>query len=345
LKVTILPAGNEIQTDAQTALLESALRAGMNLPHSCRGGNCGSCRARVLSGEFHYPNGRPLGISDAEIGDGLALLCQARARSDMTIEVRAVALAGEARVKRLPCRIERCERWAPDVMGVYLRLPAAEDFSFQAGQYLDILLPGGRRRSFSIASPPAGSHLIELHVRLVPGGEFTAPLFAQPADKKLLSIEGPLGQFAYRESDAPMLLIGGGTGLAPLKSIIEHVVTAGLDRKMHLFWGCRTERDLYADRWLESVAQRAPDFQYTRVLSEASPQWAGARGFVHEEVLRRVPDLGRHDVYASGPPAMIGAVRSHFTARGASDARIYFDSFDYAPDSAERHRRMALTSS
>jgi CDP-4-dehydro-6-deoxyglucose reductase len=345
LKVTILPAGSGFQTDAKTSVLESALSAGMNLPHSCRGGNCGSCRARVLSGEFHYPNGRPLGISDAEIGEGLALLCQARARSDMTIEIRAIAPAGEARSKRLPCRIERCERWSHDVMGVFLRLPAAEEFDFQAGQYLDVLLPGGRRRSFSIASPPTGSHLIELHVRLVPGGEFTAPLFAQPPEKKLLTIEGPLGQFGYRESDAPMLLIGGGTGLAPLKSIVEHAVTAGLGRKMNLFWGCRAERDLYADAWARSVGQRMPQFRYTPVLSEASSEWTGARGFVHEEVLRRVPELARHDIYASGPPAMIDAVRSHFVARGVPADRIYFDSFDYAPDSADRHRRMALTRS
>ena len=179
----------------------------------------------------------------------------------------------------------------------------------------------------------------------MPGGEFTTALFAQPADKKLLTIEGPLGQFVYRQSDAPMLLVGGGTGLAPLKGIIEHIIDSGLDRKMNLFWGCRAERDLYADAWIKSVAQRAPHFHYTPVLSEGSPEWTGARGFVHEEVLRRVPDLAVYDIYASGPPAMIDAVRSQFTARGVPAGRIYFDSFDYAPDSAERHRRMALTSS
>ena len=317
MKVTILPSGEEFQADATSAVLESALAAGLNLPHSCRSGNCGSCRARILSGTFHYPNGRPLGISDA----------------------------AEARIKRLPCRIERCERWSHDVMGIFLRMPAAEGFEFLPGQYLDILLPSGHRRSFSIASPPPSARLIELHVRLAAGGEFTPPLFAQTAEKKLLTIEGPLGQFVYRQSAAPMLLIGGGTGLAPLKSIIEHIVNAKLDRRMMLFWGCCAERDLYADEWIKSTLRRTPHLEYVPVLSDASPQWRGARGLVHAEVLRQVADLAGHDIYASGPPAMINAVRTEFAARGAGADRLYFDSFDYAADSAARHRRMASTSS
>jgi len=350
-KVTILPAGDEIAVDADTPVLAAALAAGLNLPHSCRGGNCGACRARVLSGEFHYPHGRPLGISDAEIASGMALLCQARALSDMRVEIRTVSLAAEARIKRLPCRIARTERLSHDVIGAYLRLPAAEDFKFQAGQYIDILLSGGRRRSFSIASAPdlpepsQTPSLLELHIRHVPGGAFTEPLFSQAADGKLLTIEGPLGQFVYRESSAPMLLIGGGTGFAPLKSIIDHVVRGDLGRQMTLFWGCRAEPDLYAEAWIRAIAQRVAHFRHVPVLSEGSPAWTGARGFVHEEVLRQMADLSAYDIYASGPPAMVNAVRREFGARGADPARIYFDSFDYAPDSVDRHRSTAPTSS
>ena len=317
----------------------------MNLPHSCRGGNCGSCRAQWVSGDFHYPYGRPLGLSDGEVAAGMLLLCQARARSDLTLEVRTVALASEATIKRLPCRMERYDRRCRDVMSVYLRLPAAEEFSFQAGQYVDILLPGGRRRSFSIASPPQGSHLLELHVRHVPGGAFTDPLFSQPPEKKVFTIEGPLGGFFYRESAAPMLLIGGGTGLAPLLSIIRHIEAHALARRMSLFWGCRTEQDLYADADLRAIMHASSRLDYVPVLSDPSAHWTGAKGFVHDEVLRRTPDLSVFDVYASGPPAMILAVRSQFSARGVAADRIYVDSFDYAPDSVERHRKMALKSS
>jgi CDP-4-dehydro-6-deoxyglucose reductase len=319
------------------SLLDAALDASLNLPHSCKGGNCGSCRARLLQGEIHYPNGPPLGLSAAEAAEGFVLLCQCYARSDLTIETLEISTPEQIRVKRLPARIERRVLLSHDVMGLFLRLPAAEDFSFEAGQYLDVMLPGGRRRSFSIASPPHDSRLLELHVRKVQGGEFSAPLFERAAQSALLSIEGPLGQFAYRAGTAPMLLIGGGTGIAPLLSILRHVVETGLERDLKIYWGVRSERDLYAHATLEALARYVP------VLSEASSAWAGRRGMVHEAVLEDIQDLQRYDVYAAGPPAMIGVVRREFTLRGVAPERLYFDSFDYAPDALDRQRSSAST--
>jgi CDP-4-dehydro-6-deoxyglucose reductase, E3 len=319
------------------SLLDAALGASLNLPHSCKGGNCGSCRARLLQGEIRYPNGPPLGLSAAETAEGFVLLCQCYARCDLTIETLEISTPEQIRVKRLPARIERSVLLSHDVMGLFLRLPAAEDFSFEAGQYLDVMLPGGRRRSFSIASPPHDSRLLELHVRKVQGGEFSAPLFEHAAQSALLSIEGPLGQFAYRAGTAPMLLIGGGTGIAPLLSILRHVVETGLERDLKIYWGVRSERDLYAHATLEALAGYVP------VLSEASSAWAGRRGMVHEAVLEDIQDLQRYDVYAAGPPAMIGVVRREFALHGAAPERLYFDSFDYAPDALDRQRSSAST--
>ncbi len=325
------------------SLLDAALSAGLNLPHSCKGGNCGSCAARLISGEYRYPNGLPLGLSEEQRAEGLVLLCQAHALGDVTVEINSVSRAGEILTKRLPARIEKCEPVAHDVLRVQLRLPVAESFDFQAGQYLDVLLQGGRRRSFSIASAPQSAPLLELQVRHVPGGEFTDALFAAPEQKRLLTIEGPLGQFVYRASAAPMLLVGGGTGLAPLLSLIRHVLQAGLQRRMRLFWGCRAQRDLYEDAALREWVSHGVLEAYVPVLSEPDAGWQGVTGFVHEAVLRHVPDLPAHDVYAAGPPAMIAAVRREFGARGAQ--RVYFDSFDYAPDSAARQRSNSASTS
>jgi CDP-4-dehydro-6-deoxyglucose reductase len=272
-------------------------------------------------------------------------MCQARARSDLLIETYEITAPGQALIKRLPARIERAVPLSHDVMGLYLRLPAAEDFRFEAGQYIDIMLAGGRRRSFSIASPPHDSRLLELHVRRVAGGEFSAPLFDAGARSALLNIEGPLGQFTYRPGAAPMLLVGGGTGLAPLLSMVRHVVENGIERDMTLYWGVRGERDLYARDVLGRLAARAPRLRYVPVLSEPSPQWEGARGWVHEAVLADIQDLGRYDVYAAGPPAMIAAVRREFGRCGVAASRLYFDSFDYAPDALERQRTSAATKS
>jgi CDP-4-dehydro-6-deoxyglucose reductase len=226
-------------------------------------------------------------------------------------------------------------------MGLYLRLPAAEEFRFQAGQYIDVMLSAGRRRSFSIASPPHDARPLELHVRRVAGGEFSAPLF-EAQNSTLLNIEGPLGQFIYRAGIAPMLLVGGGTGLAPLLSILRHVTENGIPRRLTLYWGVRSERDLYAHALLQA---RAAQLRYVPVLSEPSSDWPGARGLVHEAVLRDIGDLDTYDVYAAGPPAMIAAVRGEFAQRGVAAQRLFFDSFDYAPDALERQRTNAATKS
>jgi CDP-4-dehydro-6-deoxyglucose reductase, E3 len=362
------------------SLLDAALSASLNLPHSCKGGNCGACRARLLQGEIFYPHGAPLGLSASEVADGFVLLCQARARTDLSIETYEMTTPDQVLVKRLPARIERAVPLSHDVMGLYLRLPAAEAFRFEAGQYIDIMLSGGRRRSFSIASPPHDSRVLELHVRRVAGGEFSAPLFNDDAQSELLTIEGPLGQFVYRQGSAPMLLVGGGTGLAPLLSILRHLIENGIERDMVLYWGVRSERDLYAHALLQELARRAAagvgttagagtaagagatggtgtaggtatagvgrtHLRYVPVLSEASAEWRGSRGFVHDAVLQDIDDLEKYDVYAAGPPAMIEAVRREFGRRGVAASRLFFDSFDYAPDTIERQRTSAATKS
>jgi CDP-4-dehydro-6-deoxyglucose reductase len=327
-------------------VLDAALDAGLNLPHSCKGGNCGACRARLLHGEVRYPNGPPLGLSDAEVAEGFILLCQARAAGDLSIETLEISTPETAVIKRLPSRIEHVRALSHDVVAVFLRLPAAELFRFEPGQYVDIMLPGGRRRSFSIASPPHDSRLLELHVRRVRGGEFTERFFAEDARSALLSIEGPLGHFAYRPaSEAPMLFVGGGTGLAPLKSILRHVIENDLNREISLYWGVRSERDLYAHEELKALAGRAQNFRYEPVLSEPSPNWQGRRGWVHEAALRDLERVDAADIYASGPPAMIAALRQEFARRGGDPTRLCFDSFDYAPDTLERQRTMAATKS
>ena len=347
LRVKLFRSARAFETAAAETVLDAALRAGLDVSHRCLGGNCGACRARLLEGEVAYPNGRPLGLSDDETADGLVLLCRAHARSDLLLEIFAPGTEGALRVKRLPCRVERVERLGHDVMGVYLRLPPAESFEFKPGQYVDVVLSKGRRRSFSIASPPHDARPLELHVRRAPGGEFSEQVFADEMRGAVLHLEGPLGNSVYRETGeaSPLLLVGGGTGLAPLKSILRHVLEQGVPRRMTLYWGVRAERDLYAHAFLEEAARADPRFRYAPVLSEPSAAWKGRQGFVHEAVLAEVQGLGQHEIYASGPPQMIEAVRRDFMARGVAESAISFDSFDYAPDSPARQSMRAETRS
>jgi CDP-4-dehydro-6-deoxyglucose reductase len=348
LRVLVSPTHREFDAAPDQPLLDAALDAGLNLPHSCKGGNCGACRARLLRGEVDYTGGPPLGLSAVEAADGMILLCQARARTDLTIETFEIRSADAALAKRMPCRIERALPLSHDVMGLFLRLPAAEAFNFEAGQYIDIILSGGRRRSFSIASPPHDARPLELHVRRVPGGEFTDRLFHEDTRSALLTLEGPLGNFFYRPhtgSAPPMLLIGGGTGIAPLLSILRHIIENGIERDMAVFWGVRSERDLYAHATLQNLAKRARSMRYVPVLSEAPPAWEGCRALVHEAALEGIANLEDHEVYAAGPPAMIAAIQGEFARRAIPADRLYFDSFDYAKDSPARQRMSADTKS
>ena len=271
------------------------------------------------------------------------LLCQAVPTTDLVVEAREIRRVTDVEIKALPCRVERLERLAPDVMAVFLRLPAVEDFRFRAGQYLDVMLPGGRRRSFSIASPPHDAGLIELHVRRVEGGEFTTRVFAPLAAGTLLRIEGPLGQFVYREPADPaapgaVVLVAGGTGFAPVKAILRHLLETGVRRPVHLYWGARHEADLYADAWVRERVARFAELRYVPVLSMAAPAEAARHrtGLVHEAVLADFAELATAEVYAAGPPALIAALQATLPARGLAPERLYFDSFEYAPDALER---------
>jgi CDP-4-dehydro-6-deoxyglucose reductase, E3 len=337
--VRIEPHGRVLKVGVAQPVLEAALAAGLNLPHSCKSGHCGSCRARLVAGEIRYARGRPLGLTREEAAGGYVLLCQARPASDLAVEARFIASVADVEIKTLPCRIARLEALAPDVMQVWLRLPSVERLPFHAGQYLDVLLEGGRRRSFSIASPPHDSELLELHVRRVSGGGFTERLFGGTGatalrEGALLRIEGPIGQFSYRDGTGPLLMVAGGTGFAPLKSMLRHVLEGGIRRPIHFYWGARHTQDLYEEAQVLEWTQRYPQLTFTAVLSEATRLEATHHrvGWVHEAVLADHANLADFEVYAAGPPAMIEALRSSFPRHGLPPERLYFDSFDYAPD-------------
>jgi CDP-4-dehydro-6-deoxyglucose reductase len=331
--VRISPHGRTVRAGEDRSILDAALAAGLNLPHSCKSGHCSSCRARLVSGQVRYPSGPPLGLTPQEAQSGYVLLCQARAISDVAVEARLVANVAEVEIKTLPCRIARMTPLAPDVMQVFLKLPSVETMPFQAGQYLDVLLEDGKRRSFSIASPPHDSGMLELHVRRVAGGGFTERLFGQMQAGSLLRIEGPIGQFVYREGTGPVIMIAGGTGFAPLKSMLRHLLEKGTPRPVHFYWGARNAVDLYEEALVLEWTRAHPELKFSAVLSEAKDAGAAHRrlGWVHEAVLADHPDLAGFDVYVAGPPALVEAVRAGFPARGLSEARLSFDSFDYAP--------------
>lgn len=317
-------------------LLAAALRNGIIIPHNCRNGFCGSCRGRIVSGDVDPGEVREEVISATEQGQGYILCCQARPRSDIELEIETIDALADIEIKTLPTRIRRLERLSEDVMRMVLTLPPNESLQFHAGQYIDVLMRDGRRRSFSMASAPGRGNELEFHIRKVPGGAFTTQLFEELKEKDMLRIQGPFGTFYLRDSERPAILIGGGTGLAPLKSMLEEVMEQGCDRPLHLFWGARSRSDLYLHDEVEHWARELGCLSYTPVLSDpaAEDDWHGETGWVHEAVLRHYPDLTGYDVYASGPPPMIDAIQLVFPIHDLEEGRLYFDSFEYTNDGA-----------
>ena len=338
-KVKVQPSGHEFDVAEGESVLGAALRQQFVLPYGCRNGACGSCKGRIVEGQVDYGVYQKKALTDDERAQGKALFCQARPLSDLVIEARTIGAAKDIQVKTLPCRIQKMERRADDVMVLYLKLPANERLQFLAGQYIEFLLKDGSRRSFSMANAPHDDEFIQLHVRHVPGGQFTDHVFGRMKEREILRFEGPLGTFFLREDSAkPIVFVASGTGFAPIKSIIEQALYKGNPRPMVLYWGARRPKDLYMNelslRW---AIEHAGQFRYIPVVSDAlaDDQWSGRSGFVHRAVMEDFPDLSAHQVYACGVPVMVDAARRDFTQQcRLPEDEFFADSFTTQADLA-----------
>ncbi len=331
-QITIQPSGHSLQAQADETILQAALREGYALPYGCRNGACGACKGKVLEGSVDYGAYQANALPQADIDAGYALFCCARPQSDVVIECREVGAAKDIQIKTLPCRVQVMDKRADDVMVLQLKLPANERLQFLAGQYIDILLRDGRRRSFSIANAPHNDEFLELHIRHMPGGHFTGHVFEKMKEKDLLRFEGPLGTFFLREGeeyDKPIIFVAGGTGFAPIKGMLEHAFHVHDRREMVLYWGVRSLQDLYMAELPAKWQAEHPNFTFIPVLSEAKPEdnWQGRTGFVHEAVVADFDDLSGFEVYACGNPMMVEATHKGLSAKGLKEGSFYSDAF------------------
>jgi CDP-4-dehydro-6-deoxyglucose reductase len=341
-QVTIQPSQHQFTVTAEQTVLDAALAAGILLPYSCRSGACSTCKAKVVSGSIQPVPSAEVVLSPEEREAGYTLLCQARATSDLVVESREIRLASDIQVRKLPSRVTSMMRPADDVAVLQLQLPATETFKFYAGQYVELILKDGKRRSYSMANPPHAAAALELHIRHLPGGLFTDHVFGvgatQMKEREILRIEGPLGSFFLREdSDLPIVMLASGTGFAPIKSIIEHMVHQGIKRPVTLYWGGRRPVDLYMSALAQSWAATIPNFTYVPVVSDALAEdgWTGRTGFVHKAVMEDFPNLANHQVYACGAPIVVDSARREFVAHcKLPDDAFFADSFTSEADLA-----------
>jgi CDP-4-dehydro-6-deoxyglucose reductase, E3 len=342
-QVTVLPSGKQFQVEADETVLEAGLRQGVVLPYGCKNGACGSCKSKVNAGEIEQGAHQANALPAAEAAQGFALMCCSKPKSDITIEARVVAAAGDIPIRKMPCRVASITRAAPDVAIVRLQLPANERLQYLAGQFVELIMRDGTRRSYSMACAPHLADQVELHVRHMPGGRFTDALFgvAQPSVKErdILRFEGPLGTFFLREDSVkPIVLLASGTGFAPIKAVVEHAIFKSITRPMTLYWGGRRPHDLYMAELCQRWAAEMPHFRFVPVVSDALPEdgWTGRTGFVHRAVMEDFPDLSAFQVYACGSPVVVDSARRDFVAHcGLAADEYYADSFTSAADTTQ----------
>jgi len=332
-QTTIQPSGHSFAIESHETILEAAIRNGYTLPYSCRDGVCGTCKGKVLQGRVDYGKFQDSTLTESERIAGMALFCCAKPLSDLVIECREVNAVKDIPVKTLPCRVQRMQRVAPDVMVLSLKLPANERLQFLAGQYIDILLKDQKPRSFSLANAPHEDEFMELHIRNIAGGAFTQHVFETMKERDILRFKGPLGTFFLREdSTRPVIFVASGTGFAPIKAIIEHALYIGIKRPMHFYWGARKLADLYM---LDKARQwEGRGIKFTPVLSEPLPEdgWHGRTGFVHRAVMEDYSDLAGHEIYVCGAPVVVEAAQRDFTTeRGLPGEAFFSDAFTFTP--------------
>jgi CDP-4-dehydro-6-deoxyglucose reductase len=328
-QITVQPSGHQFNCEPDETVLAAALKAGIGLPYGCKNGACGSCKGKVVAGTVTHRAHQQRALSEDDEASGGALFCCATAHSDLVIEAREVNGSSDFPIKKMPSRVATLEKVTLDVAIISLQLPATERLQYRAGQYIEIMLAGGKRRSYSIANAPAAADTgtaapdtpatpappITLHVRHIPGGLFTDHVFGAMKERDILRFEGPLGTFFLREeSTKPMLLLASGTGFAPLKAIVEKMIQLQSPRPMVLYWGGRRPQDLYMDALCQQWQTQLPNFRYVPVISNAqeSDQWQGRTGLVHNAVMADLPDLSGYQVYACGAPLMIDAAQRDF---------------------------------
>ena len=335
-QVTVMPSGRQFDCDEGETVLAAALRAGVGLPYGCKNGACGSCKGKLITGQVEHGNHQQKALSGAEEEQGMSLFCCAKPHSDITIEAREVQGSDEFPLKKMPSRIARMEKLSDDVMLIALQLPANERLQYRAGQYIEFMLKDGKRRSYSMANAPHIDAQLTLHIRHMPGGVFTDQVFSSMKERDILRFEGPHGTFFLREeSEKSIVLLASGTGFAPIKALMEHLIDLKSTRAITLYWGGRRPQDLYMNALCLEWAKTLPHFNYIPVVSNALPedQWTGRSGFVHQAVIADYANLAAYQVYACGAPVVVDSAKRDFIGLCQLPAEeFYADSFTSEAD-------------
>ena len=337
--VRLEPVGIEFEVEEEETILNAAFRQGIALPHGCKEGQCSACKCVQLDGESELLDYSTFALNDMEKDSGHILMCRTLAYSDMEIELLNYddeLLSKAIPVKKFSGKIVEFQKLTHDIRGVQIELDAP--ITFWAGQYVDITVKTEEgeeiTRSFSMANPPSETQKLEFIIKKYPDGRFSNELDAGGIKAGAeVTVEGPFGMcFRREEREGPVVLVGAGSGMSPVWSILNDHIESGEDRPVHFFYGARTQDDLFKLDEITAITNQYPSIDFIPVLSAAEDDgdWTGERGFVHEAVDAHLKELGidgQGDVYACGPPPMIDALTPVLFMHDFDSDRIFYDKF------------------
>ena len=341
-ELTIQPLGQTIEVEDGQTILDAALRAGIYLPHACCHGLCATCKVQVVDGEVDHGEASTFALMDFEREEGKTLACCARLECDTVIEAE---IDDDPDAENLPVEdytgeVVRIETLTPTIRGIWLKLD--RPMRFQAGQYinLEVAAVDGQSRAFSLANAPQQADMVELNVRIVPGGQVTTWLHEKLEIGEKLTLSGPYGRFFVKKSaKVPMIFMAGGSGLSSPKSMIEDLLNNGCDLPMTLIYGQRSQAELYYDAEFTEMASKHSNFTYVPTLSHEAEgsSWSGARGFVHDAARAHFEnDFRGNKAYLCGPPAMIEACIATLMQGRLFERDIYMEKFFSAADASQQ---------
>ncbi|NLG45254.1 2Fe-2S iron-sulfur cluster binding domain-containing protein [Gordonia sp. (in: high G+C Gram-positive bacteria)] len=336
-RVTFVPVDIEIEVDEDETILDAAFRQGIHLMHGCREGRCSACKSMVLDGDVQMDDYSTFACNDAEAEEGYVLLCRTWAYDDCEIELLNFdedELLGGAPIQEVHTRVTAIEPKTADIVSLRLETIEPAEFEFKAGQFCDIHIPGndGLTRSFSLATTPGDPKHLEFLIKKYPGGVFAEQLENSLEAGADLHLTGPYGSFTIKDGRVlPIVLIGGGAGMAPVLSLLRHASEIGLERPMRFYYGARTPADLFYLDEIAALGAGLTDFEFIACLSEsmdAAPEGVRVEsGNVTDVVDRNEPDLGRTEVYLCGPPPMVDAALALTDQKSVPKDQVFFDKF------------------
>jgi len=338
-KIELEPSGKQFEAAEDVSILDSALQHKLTLPHSCKNGDCGTCKAKLIQGEVDVAPCS--GLSDEEIRQGYILTCVSKAKSDLKIVSDYCPELEGIEAAIYPCKVASLDFPVADIAILKLRFPPNTQFRYLAGQYINLMWKG-LQRSYSIANAQRENSLLELHIRHVPNGAFSNLLFESLEPETLMRLHGPHGTFFVHDSDSPIIFLAGGTGFAPVKAMVEDLIDKDRQRPIYIYWGSQSAAGLYSEIPKHWQSQRK-NITYVPVVSgggsgdesgiesgfeSADEQaWSGRQGMVHHAVMQDFSSLEDFEVYACGSSAMIHAAKDDFLKHGLPAEHFYSDIF------------------